>query len=261
MHIVLCYAVQPSYLDRIHAAMPGARITNAGQQGIPEAILDADIYCGHAKERPVPWEDVVRQGRLKWIQSSAAGLDHCLAPPVIDSDIAVTSASGLFANQVAEQTMALLLGVVRNLPEFFRQTTRREFIRRPTRDLYGSTVGIVGFGGNGRRIAEVLAPYHVRILATDVYPVRKPDHVAELWPADRLDDLLREVDILILALPLNEDTRGIIAARELSLLSPGSLVINVARGPCVVEADLISALQSGHLGGAGVDVTEVEPLP
>ncbi len=261
MNIVLCYAVQSCYLDQIQAAAPDAVIINAGQQGIPEAILEADIYCGHAKERPVPWDEVVRQGRLTWIQSSAAGLDHCLAPPVIDSDIVVTSASGLFANQVAEQTMALLLGVVRNLPIFFRQTTRREFVRRPTRDLHGSTVGIVGFGGNGRRVAEVLAPYRVRILATDVYPVRRPDHVAELWPADRLDDLLREVDILILAMPLNAQTSGMIAARELALLKPGAILINVARGPCVVEADLAAALESGHLGGAGLDVTEVEPLP
>ncbi len=261
MHIVLCYAVQPRYLDQIQAAAPEAVIVDAGQEGIPEAIFEADIYCGHAKQRPVPWEEVVRQGRLKWIQSSAAGLDHCLAPSVIESDIQVTSASGLFANQVAEQTLALLLGVVRGLPVFFRQSTRREFVRRPTRDLHGSTVGIVGFGGNGRRIAEVLAPYRVRILATDVYPTRKPAHVAELWPADRLDDLLRESDILILGMPLNEKTRGMIAARELALLKPGSILINVARGPCINEADLIAALDSGHLGAAGLDVTEVEPLP
>jgi phosphoglycerate dehydrogenase-like enzyme len=221
MPIVLCYAVEPRYVDQIQAAAPGAKIINAGQEGIPEAIFEADIYCGHAKQRPVPWDQVVRQGRLKWIQSSAAGLDHCLAPSVIDSDIQVTSASGLFANQVAEQTMALLLGVLRGLPVFFRQTIRREFIRRPTRDLHGATVGIVGFGGNGRRIADVLAPYQVRILATDVYPVRKPPHVAELWPADQLDDLLRESDILILGMPLNDQTRGMIAARELQLLKPG----------------------------------------
>ena len=261
MQIVLCYAVQPRYLDQIQAAAPEAVIIDAGQEGIPEAIFEADIYCGHAKQRPVPWEKVVQQGRLKWIQSSAAGLDHCLAPSVIESDIQVTSASGLFANQVAEQALALLLGVLRGLPVFFRQSTHREFIRRPTRDLHGSTVGIVGFGGNGRRIAEVLAPHRVRILATDIYPVRKPAHVAELWPTNRLDDLLRESDILILGMPLNEQTRGMIGARELALLKPGSVLINVARGPCVNEADLIAALESGHLGGAGLDVTEVEPLP
>ncbi|MBW3600686.1 MAG: D-2-hydroxyacid dehydrogenase, partial [Planctomycetes bacterium] len=172
-----------------------------------------------------------------------------------------TSASGLFADQVAEQTLALVLGLLRWLPTIFRAMLRKEFIRRPTGDLHGATVGIVGFGGNGRRIAEVLAPFRARILATDLFPVDKPPYVEALWPADKLDDLLAEADILILTPPLNDDTRGMIAARELSRMKRDALLINVARGPVVVERDLVAALQSGRLAGAGLDVTEVEPLP
>jgi D-3-phosphoglycerate dehydrogenase len=261
MRIVLGYPVDQRQLDQLQEAAPGSTLVDAGQQQIPEEVLDADIFCGHAKERPVPWDDVVRLGRLKWIQSSAAGLDHCLTPAVIASDILVTSASGLFAKPVAEQALALLLGLLRGLPVFFRQTLRREFIRRPTRDLHGTTVGIVGFGGNGRRLAEVLAAWETRILATDLFPVRKPAHVEQLWPADRLDDLLAESDIVILCVPLNRWTCGMIAAPQLARMKRGALLINVARGPVVVEADLVAALESGQLGGAGVDVTEVEPLP
>jgi len=261
MRIVLCYPVEQRHLDQIAAAVPGAEVVNAGQQRVDSEILQADVFCGHAKEKPVPWDAVVAAGRLRWIQSSAAGLDHCLTPSVIASDIVVTSASGLFANQVAEQTMALLVGLLRSLPVFFRAGLRREFIRRPTRDLHGSTVGIVGFGGNGRRVAEVLAPYRVRILATDVFPVDKPEHVDQLWAADRLDDLLREVDVLILGVPLTDQTKGMIGTSELAKMKPGAVLINVARGPVVVEADLVAALESGHLGGVALDVTEVEPLP
>jgi phosphoglycerate dehydrogenase-like enzyme len=173
----------------------------------------------------------------------------------------VTSASGLFADQVAEQTLALLLGLLRGLPVFFSAALRREFIRRPTRDLHRATVGIVGFGGNGRRLAELLAPFRTQILATDTFPVRRPAHVAELWPADRLDDLLTQSDIVILCVPLNRWTRGMIAAPQLARMKPGAILINVARGPVVVEADLVAALQSEHLAGAGLDVTEIEPLP
>jgi D-3-phosphoglycerate dehydrogenase len=261
MNIVLCYPTEDHHLQQIADAAPGAEIIDAGQQEIPEAILQAEIFCGHAKERPVPWDDVVTQGRLRWIQSSAAGLDHCLTPSVIASDITVTSASGLFADQVAEQTMALLIGVLRSLPVFFLAKCKREFIRRPTRDLHGMTVGIVGFGGNGRRIAEVLVPFRTRILATDLFPVDQPEHVDQLWPAERLDDLLEQVDVLILGVPLTPRTRGLIAAPQFERMKRGAILINVARGPVVVEADLVAALQSGHLGGAGVDVTEVEPLP
>jgi len=261
MRIVIGYPVKPHHLQQIAAAAPGAEVVDAGQQRIPEEILQADVFCGHAKERPVPWDEVVAGGRLRWIQSSAAGLDHCLTPSVIGSDIAVTSASGLFADQVAEQTLALLLGLLRSLPVFFRASQRREFIRRPTRDLHHATIGIVGFGGNGRRLADILAPFKTRILATDAFPVHQPPHVAELWPADRLDQLLTESDVVVLCVPLNRWTKGMIAASQLARMKSGAILVNVARGPVVVEADLVAALESGHLAGAGLDVTEIEPLP
>lgn len=260
MRIALCYPLEPKHLEQIQQVVPQAEVINAGQEGIAEAILDADIFCGHAKV-PMPWPEVVNKGRLKWIQSSAAGLDHCLTPEVIASEIIVSSASGLFANQVAEQTFALLLGLLRSMPTFSRAQQKREFIRRPTSDLHGRTVGIVGLGGNGRRIAEILSAFQTRILAVDYFPTLKPPHVEALWPLDQLDNLLRHCEILILTLPLNESTLGLFDAKKLSFLPQGAILINVARGQVVVEKDLVAALQSGHLAGAGLDVTEVEPLP
>lgn len=260
MRIVLCYPVEQKHIAQIAAAAPGFEIVDAGQQRIAELLPTADIYCGHAKV-PVPWDEVVAAKRLQWIQSSAAGMDHCLVRAVIESDIPVTSASGVLANQVAEQTMALLAGVLRGLPTFFLAQQRREFIRRPTRDLHNAHVGIVGLGGNGRRLAQVLKPFQTRISATDWFPTNKPPEVDALLAADALDELLPQLDILILTAPLNDITRGMIDARRLALLPPGAVLINVARGPLVVESDLVDALESGHLWGAGVDVTEVEPLP
>ena len=259
MRIVLCYPIEPRHLAQIEAAAKGHEVVDAGQERIAAELPAADIFCGHAKV-PVPWDEVVCLGRLKWIQSSAAGLDHCLVPEVIDSPIVVTSASGLFADQVAEQTLALLLGVLRSLPVFFRAQQAREFIRRPTRDLHRTTVGIVGLGGNGTRIAQVLRPFKTRIVATDMFPDQQPACVDALWPADQLDRLLAESDVVILCVPLNRQTQGMIAAPQLARMQRGAILINVARGPVVVEADLVKALRFGHLGGAGLDVTEVEPL-
>jgi D-3-phosphoglycerate dehydrogenase len=187
-------------------------------------------------------------------------MDHCLVPSVVASDIPVTSASGVLAKQVADHTMALLAGMLRNLPEFFRAKNAREFIRLPTRDLFGATIGIVGMGGNGRVLAKVLKPFETTILATDWFPERKPVEVDELLPADALDDILPKLDILILAAPLNKHTRGMIDERRLRMLPKEAVVINMARGPLIVEADLVRVLKSGHLWGAGLDVTEVEPL-
>lgn len=261
--VVLCYPVGPEHVRQIEQTLSElgceAEVIDAGQERIAEELRTATIYCGHAKV-PVPWAEVVQGGRLRWIQSSAAGMDHCLVPEVIASDLTVSSASGVLANQVADHTLALLLGLLRSLPVFFRAQQAREFIRRPTRDLHGARVGIVGFGGNGRRLAEVLRPFNVRLQATDLFPSDVPPGVERVLPADRLDEMLPEVDVLILTAPLNDQTRGMIDAHRLALLPKDALLINMARGPLVVEEDLVAALESGHLGGAGLDVTEVEPL-
>src|SRR5688572_28956847 len=197
MRIVLCYPIERRHFEQIGAAAPGWEVVDAGQERIAHELLAADVFCGHAKA-PVDWEGVVRQGRLKWIQSSAAGMDHCLVPCVQESSILVTSASGVLADQVAEHTVALITAWLRSLPVFLAAQKKKEFIRRPTRDLHHTTIGLVGFGGNGRRMAEVLSTFKTRIVATDMFPVDKPPHVAELWPADRLHDLLAACDIVIL---------------------------------------------------------------
>ena len=118
-------------MQQVAASAPDAEVIDASQQSIPEDIMAADIFCGHAKERPVPWDRVAAQGRLQWIQSSAAGMDHCLTPETVQSPIQITSASGLFADQVAEQTLALLLGLLRSLPVFFRAARRRSLCDVP----------------------------------------------------------------------------------------------------------------------------------
>ena len=259
MRIVLCYPVLPHHVDQIQAAAPDAEVLNAGQERIDELLPRADVFIGHAKV-PVDWGRVLQANRLKWIQSSAAGLDHCLVPGVIDSEIVVSSAAGLFAPQVAEQTFSLLFGLLRGLPRFFHAESKREFIRLPTDDLRGKTVGIVGLGGNGRAIAKMLAPWEVRIIATDHFPIDQPDEVDQLWAAKALPELLALSDIVILTLPLNEQTEGLLDADCIRQMKQGSYLINVARGSVVVESALVDALQSGHLAGAGLDVTEVEPL-
>lgn len=260
MRIVLCYPVEKHHLAQIAAAAPAAEIVDAGQERIGSEIFSADVFCGHAKV-PVDWPAVVKAGRLRWIQSSAAGLDHCLVPEVVASDIVVTSASGVLADQVAEQAIALACGLTRGLPVYFRAQQAREFIRRPTRDLHGATVGIVGLGGNGRRMAEVLSVFKTRILATDYFPIDKPACVEKLWPPENLDELLAQVEFLFITAPLTSQTYHLFDAGKLALLPRGAFLINVARGPLVVESDLVAALRSGQLAGAGLDVTEIEPLP
>lgn len=269
-NLVVCFRSEPvdsRLIARIAEAWPEVHITNTDQRGIVDALLEADYFCGHAKV-PVDWDRVVRQGRLQWIQSSAAGMDWCLVPSVIASDIVVTTAAGVLSDQVAEHGLALILGWHRNLRAFILDQASREnnpdwrrFKRKPTDDLTGKTVGIVGFGGVGRRFSRVVSPFAGRILAVDLYPTDKPDHVSELWPAERLDDLLAESDVVFLSLPLNSETRGIFDRTRLARMRSGALLANMARGPLVVTDDLVAALREERLGGAIMDVTAPEPLP
>jgi len=201
----------------------------------------------------------VAGGRLRWIQSSAAGLDHCLVPAVVASDIIVTSASGVLADQVAEHALGLAIACTRRLPLFLGQQARREFVRRPTRDLTDATVGIVGLGGNGRRLVEVLAPFRPRILATDWFPIRKPPAVEFLGPPESLPTVLEQSDVVFLCPPLTRQTRNMIDAAALAQMKRGAILVNVGRGPLVVEDALVDALESGHLDSAALDVTPEEP--
>jgi len=258
MRIVLCYPVEPRHVRQIQAVVPDAEIVDAGQEGVARELPHCDIFCGHPKV-PVPWGEVVAAGRLRWIQSSAAGLDHCLVPSVVASEILVSSASGVLADQVAEHALALTLACTRRIGLFLAQQSERTFVRRPTRDLTDATVGIVGFGGNGRRLARVLAPFRTRILATDFFPVRRPDQVAFLGPPESLAEILPQTDVLFLAAPLTERTRNLLDAAAFTAMKPGAILVNVARGALVVEDALADALESGHLDSAGLDVTPEEP--
>ncbi len=258
MRIVLCYPVQSQHISQIQAAWPEAEIVDAGQKRIAEELFHADIFCGHAKV-PVDWDGVIRQGRLQWIQSSAAGMDHCLVPSVIASSVTVTSASGVLADQVTEHTIALLTAWLRRIPVFNDAWRERKFDRLPTQDLTYAKVGIAGFGGVGRRLAKVLSVFKTTIYATDLYPQDKPAYVEKLFAADQLDEMLALCDIVILCLPLNASTRGMFDAARLRKIPRGSLLANMARGPLVVTEDLITVLKEGHLAGAVMDVTDPEP--
>lgn len=269
--MVVCFRgapVEDRLIERIDNAWDSSlNIINVGQSDVPEALLEADFFCGHAKV-PVDWPKIVEQKRLKWIQSSAAGMDWCLVPSTIESDITITTAAGVLSDQVAEHGLALILAWGRNLRSFIydqrvehNNPDYRKFKRKPTFDLVGKTVGIVGLGGVGRRFSEVAAPFAKRLLAVDLFPEKKPTHVEELWNADRLEDLLAESDVVFLSLPLNSDTRGLFNAKLLSKMKKGALLANLARGPIVNTDDLIEALRSERLGGYVADVASPEPLP
>ncbi len=162
------------------------------------------------------------------------------------------------APQTAEMALALLFAAAKKLVPVDRRLRTGDWSSRygpvPSVLLAGKTALILGLGSIGRRVAQVCSALGMQVLATRRNPVCPPDIRAKVHPPQALHDLLPHANALFVTLPLTEQTKGLIGERELSLLPPEALLINVGRGPIVEEEALYEALKSGHLAGAGIDV-------
>ena len=209
-------------------------------------------------------EEMMRRApNLRWVQSSSAGMDSFLTPALRDSDIVVTNAAGLYGPNVADQGFALLLGLVRGIHHFTRRQDNHNWdshIPTPIIEIADLTIGIVGMGGIGGFMANRAKGFDTYVIAVDAFRTDKPENVDELMPIDQLPELMRRSDAVMIACPLTDETRGLINASNLALMKSTAYLINVARGPIVDQDALVEALQNGTIAGAGLDVTEVEPL-
>lgn len=160
--------------------------------------------------------------------------------------------------------MALLMGLLRSLPVFFEAKAKRQYVRLFTDEIFGKTIGIIGYGGNGQQIAKTLKPMCGRILATDKFPqqtvAKGYEGLAEVLPNTELNEMLPECDVVIVTLPLSDETANMISKEQFALMPKGAYFINVARGSVVDQPALIDAIESGHLAGVGMDVANPEPI-
>jgi phosphoglycerate dehydrogenase-like enzyme len=200
---------------------------------------------------------------LHWIQSCGAGFDQVGIPELAERNITVTRSAESHNVAVAEFALAFILSTAKRFPEFMRMQLAREWrVRGSDRGLgevAGRTVGIVGFGAVGREIASRCQALGMRTIGLRRSP--EPSDVDNVLGPRDLPRLLRESHYVVLAVPLTDETRGLIGANELRLMRRDAYLINVARGGVVVQDDLVRALKRGWIRGACLDVFEVEPLP
>ncbi len=197
---------------------------------------------------------------ISWVQLPLAGVDS-FAPAFArqNGEFPVwTSAKGAFAEPVAEHALALLLAVLRQLPEKAR--AKQWAVPRQGISLYGLNVVIVGAGGVAIELLRLLEPFEVSVTIVRRTAEDLPG-AARTVTADRMLDVLPVADAVILAAAATESTASLIGATELAVLKPTAALVNIARGSLVDQAALVAALDSGHLWGAGLDVTVPEPLP
>ncbi|WP_395455580.1 hydroxyacid dehydrogenase [Azospirillum melinis] len=204
---------------------------------------------------------------LRVVARHGAGIDGIDIAAAKARGVTVVRAAGANSRAVAEHAWALLLSLLKDLPSIGAGMAggKWEKTSRFTRDAEGRTIGIVGYGAIGSKVAGYAEAFGMPVLAYD--PHLPGDGLLEgglPGPGERvgsLADLLARADVLSLHCPLSAETRNMIGAAELALLPQGALLVNAARGGIVNEAALVEALDSGHLAGAGVDVFETEPLP
>jgi phosphoglycerate dehydrogenase-like enzyme len=198
---------------------------------------------------------------LKWVHVTSAGVERALFPEMVQHPAVMTNARGVAAVSIAEHAFALILAFTRRLPLAFRNQQERRWAHTSLIEICGQTLGIVGLGRVGGEVAQRAAGFGLRVLAVDVKPVDPPEHVAALWPPERLSDLCAEADILVNCSPLTKQTERMIGHEQFARMKPSALFVNVSRGRVVDQDALVEALREGRIAGAAVDVVDPEPLP
>ena len=258
--LMIVPSIDPTDRARIlDAAGPGATfVETKDPKRQAEEIVDTDALFGRVSN-----ETFLRARRLRYYQSIGAGVDSILTPELVRSDVILASEKGGVGIHLAEHAFALLLALTRGLHTAIRDPDyrHRESIRLVQRELYDLTMGIVGFGGTGREVATRALGFGMRVLAEDIEDVPTMPGIAALWKPDRLYDLLGESDVVVICLPLTKATHHMFSRDLFRRMKPNAILINVTRGAIVYGEDLMAALSEGLIWGAGLDVTDPEPLP
>jgi len=213
-------------------------------------------------------EEFAKASSLEWVQSPSAGVEGYLYPEFTGSEVMLTNAKGCYGPAISEHTFGLLFTLTRNLGNQHRNMSRGIW-KRDTEgmvEMKGQTMGIVGLGGIGSQIARRARSMDMNVLAVDIIPKYK-EQIGDICDEVRLvqdgglEWLLTRSDVIVSAAPHTKDSEGMFGEAEFNRMRRGAYFINVSRGKLVRTPALVEALKSGHLAGAGLDVTDPEPLP
>ena len=242
------------WMEELRAAAPGSTIFRPqSREGIDWASLDA-LNGG------INRDILGKAARLRWFHSPAAGVEGYLFPEMVESPVVLTNSKGVYSIFIAELAMGHLLALTTQVHANTVRPDRLTWLRDTLRgfELYGATAVVIGLGNIGSEVADRAKAFRMRVIGVD--PVRKAAAGVELVRPDRIDDVLPLADVIFITAPATT-ARKLFDRERLQSLKKGAYLINSSRGPVVDTDALVEALRSGHLGGAGLDVTDPEPLP
>lgn len=258
--ILLLPDANEEWADLVREAVPGVDVQVFGDAAAAiEEIEDADAVYG-----TVPPELLRRAKKLRWIAASRAGLGgRWFYDELVNSDVIVTNVRGIYNEHLSHHIMAFLLAFARRFDHYIKRNEQAPEWRRDLvpLDLGSSTAVIVGVGGSGAEAARLCAAFGMHVIGVDPRVTEAAEGMSELVSSDLLDEKLAEADFVILTVPESPQTVGFFNAGRFAAMKAGSYFINIGRGITVNTDDLVAALKSGHVAGAGLDVVSPEPLP
>ena len=233
-----------------------------------EVVESSSSYFKLLKETEIvfgwPKTDLVKKAEnLKWLHLPSAGVDRYANKEIYQNpDILLTNSSGVYGKPIAEHVFAMIMAHNRNLIDYADDKKEKKWQRRnEIKDFFNSTVGILGLGDIGSTIARRAKAWGAEVIALKRTMAELPDYVDQIYLNQNLDKLLKKSDYVILTLPGTPATEGIIGREELKMMKDSAFIVNIGRGSLIKQDDLIEALEQGVIAGAGLDVTEPEPLP
>jgi phosphoglycerate dehydrogenase-like enzyme len=232
-------------------------VADAGR--LAERLAPFDVIVAMRERTRFPRQVLERLPRLRLLVSTGMSTAHIDVGAASELGITVSGTGGR-PQPAAELTWALILGLARHVATEDAGIRSGSWGRTVGTDLAGATLGVIGLGNLGRRVATVGQAFGMRVLAWSQNLDPSAAAAAGVEHADK-ETLLRSADVVTIHLRLSERTRGLIGAADLALLKPTAYLVNTSRGPIVDEAALIEALREGRIAGAGLDVFDVEPLP
>lgn len=200
-----------------------------------------------------------RSPNLGWLHTMSAGVDSPVFTALLERGSRLTTSSGSSAPPIARSVMMYLLGLARGLPRLMQAQAAGEWAWERWTELEGQRVAVVGYGPIGQEVVRLTSAFGMNPVI--VRRAARGDEPCEVQPLADLGAVVADVDAIVLALPLNDDTRGILSASVLAAMPSHAFVVNVGRGELIDQDALVAALSAGELGGAGLDVTTPEPLP
>lgn len=255
---IVVAGLSPEEVSALQEEFPQAEFASAGREELQTIAVDADALVGTCNR------DAIRAAKkLRWVQIFSAGAEYCVFPEMVNSDIALTNAKIVQGPEIADHAMALLLALTRNLNVALSEKASRSWDREKYNpiELRGKTALIIGLGGIGTQVAERAHGFGMRVLAVDPKDIPLRNSVERVEKPDRLLQLLPQADVLFMCAPHTARTERMMSTREFGAMKTGSFFINVSRGKTVDTEALVEALKEGRLAGAGLDVTDPEPLP